>query len=280
MFFFNIQVCCPENVWQIDDSSHPQQKRGNNQGSNSKEDPLKMEKNSFFYQPNYNQPYNFGYPSSSSTGNQYGNQGYPNGNNGYSGSQFGNQGSNNGLAGNQFGNQGLNNPNNRLTNNQFSPGLNTGNNQNGYQVYENDNENGVPKNNAYGNPPYNNAASGLNGNQFGSQGYNNGNSGLPGNQFGSQNRNQGYDNGDNDYDSGDYDAQKTPFWSNRRRGKRPNVQNPYFQPANRQDNSFRGTNLGGQCPVTSFPPDPATGCCGLEATNPDRITGESRDTSF
>lgn len=242
-----------------------------------------MAKNSFGFQPNYNTPNYFGYPNLPSTGNQFSNQRYPNGNTGSMGSQFGNQASNmnNGFAGNQFGNQGHNN--NANGNQLYDNGNNRLNsNQKGYQVYENNNENGGSNGNLFGNQPYNNGNSGLNGNQFGSQGNINRNSPLTGNQFGNQNGNQGYDNGDSNEDSGEYDSQKTPFWSNRRRGKRPNnnVQNPYFLPANRKDNSFKGTNLGGQCAVTSFPPDPATGCCGVEATNSERITGESHDASF
>lgn len=34
----------------------------------------------------------------------------------------------------------------------------------------------------------------------------------------------------------------------------------------------------GQCPVTSFPPKPETGCCGREATDSDRIIGKLPNT--
>ncbi|XP_013198641.1 uncharacterized protein LOC106141535 [Amyelois transitella] len=36
-------------------------------------------------------------------------------------------------------------------------------------------------------------------------------------------------------------------------------------------NSFGGSNSGNQCPVTSYPPNPESGCCGREATDSDRI---------
>lgn len=94
-----------------------------------------------------------------------------------------------------------------------------------------------------------------------------------GDQYGQESRN----GGEIDDDITAYE--NTRIWQNRHRQKPATTQNPYFLPANRNtggyDNSFTGVNPGGQCAVTSLPPDPETGCCGLEAGEDDRITGES-----
>ncbi|XP_063825431.1 phenoloxidase-activating enzyme-like isoform X1 [Ostrinia nubilalis] len=269
-------VCCPENVWQVENpspqpSSTERPKQISSTTTSTTEQPVKMEKNSFLNQPNFNSPIYPGYPNGF-TGNQFnpGFQGYPNTGGQYpntggqypntgaqypnTGAQYPNTGAQYPNSGTQYPNSGAQYPNTggqypntggqytntplpqfgnqRLTGNQFN---NPGPNGNGYQVYENDNEHG-----------------GLNGgNLGGQQGFDNGNS--AGNQLGNQNGNP-YDNG---------------FEMRRGKGPDNNAQNPYFLPADRKDNSLTGTNLGGQCPVTSFPPDPDSGCCGREATDPD-----------
>ncbi|CAH0723359.1 unnamed protein product, partial [Brenthis ino] len=49
-------------------------------------------------------------------------------------------------------------------------------------------------------------------------------------------------------------------------------QNPYLN--NGDGNSFNGVNAEQQCAVqSSLPPDPATGCCGKDMSDSDRITG-------
>nr|XP_021207850.1 phenoloxidase-activating factor 3 isoform X4 [Bombyx mori] len=51
----------------------------------------------------------------------------------------------------------------------------------------------------------------------------------------------------------------------------PGTKTSYFPSLN---NSPGNINTYSQCsPLTSFPPDPNTGCCGLEATETDRLTG-------
>lgn len=48
--------------------------------------------------------------------------------------------------------------------------------------------------------------------------------------------------------------------------------NPYLNNGN--GNGFGGANAAQQCPVrTSVPPDPASGCCGQDMSDSDRITG-------
>ncbi|CAG9786123.1 unnamed protein product [Diatraea saccharalis] len=73
----------------------------------------------------------------------------------------------------------------------------------------------------------------------------------------------------------DYDEFGRPYWQ--RRAKQNYVENPYFLPANGNNGgskNFKEPSNPQQCPVTSFPPDPASGCCGLEASNNDGINSQ------
>ncbi|XP_075973756.1 uncharacterized protein LOC142975017 isoform X1 [Anticarsia gemmatalis] len=83
--------------------------------------------------------------------------------------------------------------------------------------------------------------------------------------------NGGYNNGYDSNDGGYGYTQRPPknyFNSN----NNPYVTSSPFFPVNRPGNNGN-VNQGGQCAVTSFPPQPETGCCGREASDADRIIG-------
>ncbi|XP_026753466.2 vitamin K-dependent protein C-like [Galleria mellonella] len=94
---------------------------------------------------------------------------------------------------------------------------------------------------------------------------------------------------DNNFNNMYNPYQQGPWYNNRKPMSNPiqqgfvQNQNPYFQSVNRNNNMegnpFGAGNLGGQCPVTSLPPDSQSGCCGREATDPDRITAQSPNFS-
>ncbi|CAH0397854.1 unnamed protein product [Chilo suppressalis] len=90
-------------------------------------------------------------------------------------------------------------------------------------------------------------------------------------QIGSGSNNWNYPNSGrgNNYDNDRFDGNggfDGPYWR-----KQTAEQNPYFLPANANGNTFKGSTSGEQCPITSFPPDPASGCCGQEASQNDEI---------
>ncbi|XP_059047256.1 coagulation factor IX-like [Achroia grisella] len=87
-----------------------------------------------------------------------------------------------------------------------------------------------------------------------------------------------YDNS-NQYPNGRQYNNRNPMSNPIRQGFDAQNQNPYFQSVNRNNNMngnpFGSRNIKGQCPVTSLPPDARIGCCGLEASDDDRITAPS-----
>ncbi|PZC86342.1 hypothetical protein B5X24_HaOG200388 [Helicoverpa armigera] len=86
----------------------------------------------------------------------------------------------------------------------------------------------------------------------------------------------GSDNGNNNgYQNPNYgyNPPKNYFNTN----NNPYVTSSPFFPAHGHGNG--GISTQGQCPVTSFPPKPETGCCGREASDSDRIIG-GRETEL
>nr|XP_021192156.2 serine protease 7 [Helicoverpa armigera] len=87
----------------------------------------------------------------------------------------------------------------------------------------------------------------------------------------------GSDNGnDNGYQNPNYgyNPPKNYFNTN----NNPYVTSSPFFPAHGHGNG--GISTQGQCPVTSFPPKPETGCCGREASDSDRIIDKPKPPSY
>ncbi|KAJ8730068.1 hypothetical protein PYW07_017106 [Mythimna separata] len=130
--------------------------------------------------------------------------------------------------------------------------------------------------NNYGNPNnYDDPNTGYNyPNQQNPNGYDFGNGRQNNNGWGSDNGNGNAIGYPNQGDDGGYGYTQSPprnYFNN------PYVTSSPFFPAHGL--AHRGDGNQGQCPVTSFPPKPETGCCGREAADSDRIIG-GRETEL
>lgn len=73
-----------------------------------------------------------------------------------------------------------------------------------------------------------------------------------------------------------YDTAPTQNYFNA--NNNPYVTSSPFFPARGHGRGVGNIGTPGQCPVTSFPPKPETGCCGREASDTDRIIGKLANT--
>ncbi|KAJ8728187.1 hypothetical protein PYW08_016572 [Mythimna loreyi] len=132
--------------------------------------------------------------------------------------------------------------------------------------------------NNYGNPnDYDDPNTGYNyPNSQNPNGYDFGNRRPNNNGWGTDNGNTiGYPNqGDN----GGYGYNQSPPKNFFNVNNSPYVTSSPFFPAH--GHGGRGDGNQGQCPVTSFPPNPETGCCGREAADSDRIIDRPKPAGY
>uniref|UniRef100_A0A2H1VL19 SFRICE_031727 n=1 Tax=Spodoptera frugiperda TaxID=7108 RepID=A0A2H1VL19_SPOFR len=96
------------------------------------------------------------------------------------------------------------------------------------------------------------------------------------NGWGSNEDNEYRNQGSPDYDGNGYNNQGSRNYFNNNNS--PYVTASPFFPIRGQGRG--GNSQRGQCPVTSLPPNPDTGCCGREASDSDRIIDRPKPPSY